>query len=160
MIKRSEKLAFMQVMDGTSTVYKRMTGFTELSVSKNPKEYTRKYIDESAERNAVVGYSTSISYKLDYEPDNDVHKVFAQIADNELTGDDAVRSIVIVDLTAPCENDGFKAIKRSFSVIPSAEGDDSETYTLSGNMKASGEIVFGTAETEDDWQTLTFTEAE
>ena len=67
MIKRCEKLAFMEVTEGSSTVYKRMTGFTELSVSKNPKEYTRKYVDEFSERNAVVGYSPSISYKMDYE---------------------------------------------------------------------------------------------
>ena len=160
MIQRSEKLAFMQVTEGASTVYRRMTGFTELSVSKNPKEYTRKYIDESAERNSVVGYSPSISYKLDYEPENTVHGEFSRIADRELTGEAAVRDIVIVDLTTK-DNDGIcSAIKRAFSIIPSSEGDDSETYTLSGNMKASGEIIFGTAETEDDWQTLTFTEDE
>ena len=160
MIKRSEKLAFMQVTEGASTVYRRMTGFTELSVSKNPKEYSRKYIDESAERNSVVGYSPSISYKMDYEPDNSVHSEFSQIADRELTGEDAVRNIIIVDLTTADANGVCSAIKRAFSIIPSSEGDDSETYTLGGNMKASGEIVFGTAETEDEWQTLTFTEEE
>lgn len=160
MIKRSEKLAFMQVTESGNSVYRRMTGFTELSVSKNPKEYSRKYIDESAERNAVVGYSPSISYKMDYEPSNTVHNEFSQISDRELTGENAVRNIVIVDLTTADNSGACNAIKRAFSIIPSAEGDDSETYTLSGNMKASGEIVFGTAETEDDWQTLTFTEAE
>lgn len=160
MIKRSEKLAFMQVTESGSTVYRRMTGFTELSVSKNPKEYSRKYIDESSERNAVVGYSPSISYKMDYEPENTVHKEFSQIADLELTGEDAVRNIVIVDLTTANQSGVCSAIKRAFSVIPSAEGDDSETYTLSGNMKASGEIVLGTCQSSDDWQTITFTEAE
>lgn len=160
MIKRSEKLAFMQVTESGSTVYRRMTGFTELSVAKNPKEYSRKYVDERTERNAVVGYSPSISYKMDYEPDNTVHKEFSQISDRELTGEDAVRNIVIVDLTTADGNGECDAIKRAFSVIASSEGDDSETYTLSGNMKASGEIIFGTAESEDDWQTLTFTEAE
>lgn len=160
MIKRSEKLAFMQVTEGASTVYRRMTGFTELSVSKNPKEYSRKYIDETAERNAVIGYSPSISYKMDYEPENTVHKEFSQIADHELTGEDAVRNVIIVDLTTADQNGVCDAIKREFSIIPSMEGDDSETYTLSGNMKASGEIVFGTATSSDGWKTITFTEAE
>lgn len=160
MIKRSEKLAFMEVTENGNAVYRRMTGFTELSVSKNPKEYSRKYIDESTERNAVVGYSPSISYKMDYEPGNTVHNEFSKIADCELTGENAVKNIVIADLTTADNSGVCNAIKRAFSVIPSAEGDDSETYTLSGNMKASGEIVFGTAETEDGWQTLTFTEAE
>ncbi|MBR4173031.1 MAG: hypothetical protein IKR46_01510 [Clostridia bacterium] len=160
MIKRSEKLAFMQVTEGASAVYRRMTGFTELSVSKNPKEYSRKYIDESAERSAVVGYSPSISYKMDYEPENSVHSEFAAIADRELVGEDAVRNIVIVDLTTEDNSGVCSAVKRAFSIIPTTEGDDSETYTLSGNMKASGEIVFGKAETEDGWQTLSFTEDE
>lgn len=160
MIKRSEKLAFMQVTNGGNTEYMRMTGFTELSVSKNPKEYSRKYVDEKTERNAVVGYSPSISYKLDYEPQNSVHNEFSEIADRELTGENAVRNIVIVDLTTADTDGVCSAVKRAFSIIPSTEGDDSETYTLSGNMKASGEMVFGTAQTEDDWQTLTFTEAE
>ena len=160
MIKRSEKLAFMQVTEGNSTVLRRMTEFTELSVSKNPKEYSRKYIDESAERNAVTGYSPSISYKMDYNPENSVHKEFSAIADRELTGEDAVKNVVIVDLTTIDANDSCEAIKRAFSIIPSSEGDDSNTYTLSGKMKASGDIVFGAATSSDDWQTITFTEAE
>ena len=160
MIKRSEKLAFMQVIENGTSVLRRMKGFTELSVSKNPKEYTRKYIDEVSERNSVVSYSPSISYKLDYEPDNSVHKELSQIADNEMTGEYAVKNIVIVDLTTANASGICQAIKRAFSVIPSTEGDDNDTYTMSGSMKASGEIVFGTAETEDDWQTITFTEEE
>ena len=160
MIKRSEKLAFCQVTENSSTVYRRMSEFTELSVSKNPKEYSRKYIDESAERNAVTGYSPSISYKMDFNPENSVHKAFAEIADHELTGDAAVKNIIIVDLTTADTNGVCSAVKRAFSVIPSTEGDDSDTYTLSGNMKASGEIVFGTAASSDDWQTVSFTEAE
>ena len=160
MIKRSEKLAFMQVIENGTSVLRRMKGFTELSVSKNPKEYTRKYIDEASERNSVVSYSPSISYKLDYEPDNSVHKELSQIADNEMTGEYAVKNIVIVDLTTANASGICQAIKRAFSVIPSTEGDDNDTYTMSGSMKASGEIVFGTAETEDDWQTITFTEEE
>lgn len=160
MIKRSEKLAFMQVTESGNAVFKRMTEFTELSVSKNPKEYSRKYVDEAAERNAVIGYSPAISYKMDFNPENSVHKEFANIADRELTGEDAVKYIVIVDLTSDDGEGVCNAVKRAFSIIPSAEGDDSDTYTLSGNMKASGEIVFGTCESSDDWQTVTFTEAE
>lgn len=150
----------MQVKEDGNEVYRRMTEFTELSVSKNPKEYSRKYVDESSERNAVIGYSPAISYKMDYDPENSVHKEFAQIADRELIGEDAVKNIVIVDLTTANSNGIASAVKRAFSIIPASEGDDSDTYTLSGNMKASGEIVFGEAESSDDWQTITFTEAE
>ncbi len=155
MIKRCEKLAFMQTeADG---VFYRMTGFTELSVAKNPKEYSRKYIDEDTERSSVVGYAPAISYKVDLDPKNQVHKVFADVADRELLGDETVRSIVIVDLTSKDENGTVSAVKRDFSVIPSGEGDDTDTYTQNGSLKACGEKVFGRASTEDSWQTLVFT---
>lgn len=160
MIKRSEKLAFMQVTESGNAVFRRMTEFTELSVSKNPKEYSRKYVDENVERNAVVGYSPAIAYKMDFNPENSVHKEFAKIADQEITGENAVKNIIIVDLTSADANGSANAIKRAFSIIPASEGDDSNTYTLSGNMKASGEIIFGTAQSSDDWQTIAFTEAE
>ena len=70
---------------------------------------------------------------------------------------DAIRSILIVDLTKETE-DGFSAMKRDFAVIPDGEGNDSDTYTYSGSLKANGAIVTGYAESDDDWQTITFIE--
>ena len=40
--------------------------------------------------------------------------------------------------------------------MPSGEADDADTYTISGDFKASGEKMFGTASTTDEWQTATF----
>lgn len=158
MIKRSEKLAFMQVIDGETKVFKRMTGFTELAVSKNPKEYSRKYIDEDMERSAVVGYAPAISYKFDFDPASSVHKVFCNVADRELTGVDTECTIVIADISTADENGSCNAVMRDFSIIPSGEGDDKDTYTCSGSLRAAGEKVFGTAVSNDGWQTVTFTE--
>ena len=61
--KRSDKLAFFGE-DKVST-FTRMRGFTEFSMSKNPVEYSRRYIDEKTERNDVVAYAPSISYSFD-----------------------------------------------------------------------------------------------
>lgn len=154
MIKRSEKLAFMKIGEGD---YKRMRGFTELSVSKNPKEYSRKYIDEDMERSAVVGYSPSMSYKFDADPEDAVHQVFFEVADKELLGKDTEQSIVIADISQLNDDGSCKAIMRTFSIIPSGEGDDKDTYTCSGSLKAAGEKVFGKATTTNGWNTLTFT---
>ena len=156
MIKRNQKLAFMDVGAETAE-YSRMTGFTELTVSKNPKEYSRKYVDEDTERSTVVSYAPSVSYKLDLENGNSVHEIFKKIADRELVGDDAVRSVVIVDISNPNQSGACPAVCRNFAVIPGREGDDTDMYTMSGDMKASGEKVFGTAVTTDGWQTITFT---
>ena len=155
MIKRCEKLAFMKV--GDTNEYTRMKGFTELSVSKNPKEYSRKYIDEDMERSAVVGYSPAMTYKLDLDPADSVHAVFTNIADHELTGDDAVKSVAIVDVSSLDSDGKANAIVREFTIIPATEGDDSDTYTVGGTMKAAGEITFGKAATSDSWSTVTIT---
>ncbi len=162
MIKRSEVVAFMGIGAGEELTYIRMKGFTEMSVSKNPKEYSRKYVDEDSERTDVTGYSQSMSYKFDYDPEDAVHAKLKEIADRELTGSAAAVSIVVVDLSKAASEGGsdFKAIKRNFAVVPSGEADDADTYTVSGDFKASGEKVFGTATTADEWQTATFTAEE
>ena len=158
MIKRSEKLAFMEVTDGGSTVYKRMTGFTEFSLSKNPKEYSRKYIDEDMERSEVVGYSPAISYKFDTDPENSVHQFLTRVADRELLGTDAECNIIVADLSDLDASGAAKAIMRKYAIIPKNEGDDRDTYTVSGDLKAAGEKKFGLAKTTDGWQTVTFVE--
>lgn len=160
MIKRSEKLAFMQVTENGEKVFRRMTGFTELSVAKNPKEYSRKYIDEEIERSAVVGYAPAISYKLDLDPGNSVHKIFAKVADEELIGEDTECDVMIADISSPDEEGKCNAVMRTFSIIPSGEGDDKDTYTCSGSLKASGVKKFGKAVSTDKWQTAVFEEAE
>lgn len=150
-LKRSDKLAFYDI-DGT---YTRMRGFTDFSMSKNPTEYSRKYVDEQSERNDVVGYNPSIAFAFDRFSQDPVHSDMVAIADGEKVGADAVRSIVIVDTTDETES-GFSAQKRSFTVIPDSEGSDSDTYTYSGSLKANGVISVGYATTDDDWQTVTF----
>lgn len=154
-VGRSKKLAFYGVPgDDGQTVYKRMTGFTSLSQSKNPKEYSRQYIDEDIEQTDVVGYSPSISYAFDQYIGNAVHEDIIKITDNELLMEKAVREIIVVDMTSETKI----AKKRSYSVIPDTEGDTTDAYTYTGNFKAKSEIVIGTATSEDGWQTITFAE--
>ena len=148
----------MEVSDGENAIYKRMTGFTEFSLSKNPKEYSRKYIDEDMERSEVVSYSPVISYKFDTDPENEVHQYLCSISDNEFVGKDAECSIVIVDLSKLNENGEAPAVMRKFSVIPENEGDDRDTYTFGGRFKAAGTKKFGVATTEDEWQSVNFVE--
>ncbi|MBE7015571.1 MAG: hypothetical protein E7417_01970 [Ruminococcaceae bacterium] len=155
MVKRSEKLAFIKVRQGDEDVYMRMKDFTELSVSANPKEYTRKYIDEEMERSAVVAYQPTISYKFDYDSQSAVHDVFLNVSEKELVGEDTVCTICIVDLSREAE-EGYYAVTRDFYIIPDSEGNDPDTYTYSGNLKAGSKKVFGYATSDDEWQTMTF----
>lgn len=127
-----------------TTTYTRMTKFTSLSKSKNPKTYSRQYVDEDAAIEDVVGYAESISYAFDEEVGNAVHADIANIADEEQLGEDAVREIIVVFLDQEGETSGSKrAVKRSYAVIPNGEGDKVEAYTRAGDFKCRGPQVFG-----------------
>ncbi len=151
--KRSEKVAYLGLESGNNS-FSRMRGFTEFSISKNPVEYSRKYIDEQSERSDVVAYAPSISYSFDKFSDNLVHRELINISDNEMVGSDATRSIVIVDFST--DGDVKNAISRTWTIIPDSEGNDSNTYTYSGTLKANGDVVFGTVTSDDDWETCIF----
>ena len=91
-----------------------------------------------------------------------VHKEIVSITDGELLGSEAVRNVVIVDLSQPAgETAGqFVAWKKPYSVIPDTEGDSTDAYTYSGTLRTAGESVKGYATSDDNWETLTFTEGE
>ena len=127
-----------------------------MNTEKNPVEYARRYIDESFEQTDVVAFSPSIAFSFDRHMGNPVHDDIVALSDTEALGADAVRSIVLVDLST--EEDGAcRAVCRSFSVVVDAEGDSKEAYTLSGTFRTKGEKVFGTATVSEDSETLEFT---
>lgn len=154
--KRCDKLAFYGVKSGNETVFHKMQGFTSVVTSKNPQTYTRRYVDEPFEQSDVVGYSPSIAYTFDRFAGNPVHDDIVAVSDLELTGDEAVREIVIVDLAAPSDS-GYPAVKRDFAIIPDSEGNDTDAYTYTGTMKVKSEMVAGIANIDGDICTFTET---
>ena len=159
-IKRCKSLAFYGVpttSDGEITyIFHRMKGFDDITTSKNPKEYSRKYVDEEFEQTDVIGYTPSVSFGFDKFLGNAVHDDISEIFTDEKTGADAVRPIIMVDMT----DSGHSAVKREFTVIAQTEGEGTEAYRYSGEFRVKGEIEKGTASSVDDWQTCTFTAAE
>ena len=155
-VKRSDKVAYYGKGDGT---FERMVGFTDISVSKNPREYKRQYVDQDFEQSDVVGFSPSISFAFDQEKGNSVHDDIVSVSDNELMGEDAVKEIVLADFTDGDEEKGYKAVKRSFALIVSSEGNSKESYKYSGTLKVKGDKVFGVVKSEDNFKTVTFTQA-
>lgn len=156
-VKRCDKIAFYGVPGENGTVYKRMTGFTNLSVDKNPKEYKRQYIDQEFEQCDIVGFSPAVSFTFDQFTGNGVHDDIMNIADKELLGNDAVREIIMVDTTKKT-GEKYSAVKREFAVIVENEGDDMQSYKIKGTFRVKGEKIFGTAQTSDNFETVTFTE--
>lgn len=159
-VKGVEKLAFWGVKDSSTTKYYRMKGFDDLSKSMNPNEYSRKYVDEEFERTDVTGYAPSIAFSIDQIKEDPVHDDIAAISENEVIGSAAVREIIIVDFTQAGTPEGtFNAVKREFSVIMDSESPVEELYKYTGKLRANGGIIKGTATSDDEWQTLTFTAA-
>lgn len=149
LVTRPKKLAFWKLPSGT---YQRMEGFTDLSYSQNPKEYSRQYVDEEFERTDIVGYSPSISYSFDRYTGNEVLSDIVKIAENEYIGSLAKRSIVTVDLS-----DGSvtaTAKMREYTVIPDSSGDSTDCLTYSGTFKTNGDLIGCSVTSTDDWQTI------
>ena len=154
-VKRYKKLAFYGVpTQGGDYTFYRMKGFDEISTSKNPKEYSRQYVDEEFEQTDVVGYTPSITFGFDRFSGDAVHTDIIEIFDNEMVGADAVRPIIMVDMA----DDEHSAIKRDFAVVAESEGSGLEAYKYGGTFRVKGLSVFGTATSDDGWQTCTFTE--
>lgn len=161
LVKRSGKVAFMDVgADGTPK-YQRMTKFTEMSQSKNATEYSRTYVDEDGEVTDVTGYSPEISYAFDQYTGNAVHGKLVDITDNEKTGPDALVNILIVDFSKKASTGtGYEARLRTFTVIPDTEGDSTDAYTYSGTFRKNGAFTAGTAVLSENDTVATFTKKE
>lgn len=154
-VKRTDKVMFME---GITDTFNRMKGFISLATNKNPKEYTRQYVDDDFETTDVVAISVSTDFTFDQKADDLVHTKMTDIIDNEKIGDDAVVDLLQVDFTnAGTGVDTFVAIKRAFVVVPGSEGGSNDAYTYSGTFKVKGEKIMGEATTTDGWKTCTFT---
>ena len=154
-VKRYKKLAFYGVpADGGGYTFYRMKGFDEIATAKNPREYSRQYVDEEFEQTDVVGYTPSITFGFDRFSGDAVQGDIIGIVDGEKVGADAVRPIIMVDMS----DENNSAIKRDFAVIAENEGNGLEAYKYSGTFRVKGDKVCGTATSDDGWQTCTFVE--
>ena len=158
LVKRSDKVSFFGNVTGGTETFNRMRGFTTLSGSKNPSEYSRQYVDEEFETTDVTGYSPSIEFGFDQYAGDLVHDELVEILDNEETGTSARRNIVTVDFSQPVQGGGYKATKREYSIIGDTEGDSMDAYTYSGTFRATGKTIKGTATMNADSSVATFTE--
>ena len=159
LVKRSGKVAFMDVSTTQIPNFLRMRKFTEISKSKNPTEYSRTYVDEDGEVTDVTGYSEEISYAFDLYSGNLVHEKIVKITDDELTGDEALVKILIVDFSKPVGS-GYEARLRTYTTVPDTEGDATEAYTYSGTFRKNSKMSKGVATLNSDNTVATFTETE
>jgi hypothetical protein len=154
LVKRSDKVAFLNVGTSENKNFQRMRKFTEISTSKNSTEYGRRYVDEDTYTVDTTGYAEEKSYAFDQYKNNTVHERIAKITDDELVGDDATVEVLVVDKTKEVEG-GFEARLRKYAVIPDSDGDSTDAYTYSGSLKAKGTFEKVTATISEDGKTAT-----
>lgn len=176
LVLRHEVLTFMKPKKLTDDTfeekYYRLYGFTELSETANPQEYTRKYIDEARERTDIVGMTKTSSFNLDYHEGDLVHADIKKMYDKELTGTNTEREFIAVELFKDVKytetpvlqaketktgetKTGKRAILRKYTVIISDSGGE-EAVTFAGSFNVSGDRIEGVAISDDGWQTCTF----
>lgn len=158
LVKRSDKVSFLGCLADDTETFNRMRGFTTLSGSKNPTEYSRRYVDEEFETTDVTGYSPSLDFGFDQYIGDPVHEEMVEILDEEKLGTEARRNIVTVDFSQEAGEGSYKAVKREYAIIGDAEGDSMDAYTYSGTFRATGKRVVGTATVDETGAVATFVE--
>ena len=147
--KRSEKLAFLEVKTDSTSKYVRLEGFTTQTFNANASEYSRQYVDEE-----------SINYAFDQYVGQEALEEIVKITENELTGFDAVRKIIVADM-ATLTGSGDKvptysaeATVRSYTIVPSSNGDTTDCMTYSGDFKSRGAKTKCRVSFDSDFQTV------
>ena len=153
--KRSEKLAFLEVKTDSTSKYVRLEGFTTQTFNANASEYSRQYVDED-----VKSYAESINYAFDQYVGQEALEEIVKITENELTGFDAVRKIIVADMTT-LTGSGDKvptysaeATVRSYTIVPSSNGDTTDCMTYSGDFKSRGAKTKCRVSFDSDFQTV------
>ena len=144
LVRRNQWASFMNTGTSEQETYSLMgDGFTQLAESKNPKEYSRQYVNMATEATDVVGYAPAIAYTVDVYSGDPCIKKIMEITDNEYVGSDAQVSIVNVNLWTGTEG-SREATRRKYAVIPDGKGDGTDALVLTGNFKAVGDQEKGT----------------
>lgn len=139
---RADYLSYMQTVLHDPGIHLIGEGFTNLAESKNPTEYSRKYIHERTQRNDVTGYSSAFEYSTDgYTNDPVVLEIMA-ITDQELIGTDTRRTIYCVNSWEKGNAEGScVAYKREYAIIPGGKADGTDALIYTGSLKACGDFV-------------------
>lgn len=158
-VGRHQRVAFMNTdTTGSTPKFERMTNFTSATNNKNPKEYNRHYVDKESEDNDVVGYSPTIDYSFDRHTNTPVHELIAKVHDGELTGSAALVDVLVVDLFDSATGGAFVARKRTFAIIPDADGDGTDALVYTGSFKSKSDLETGTATLSEDGKIATYTD--
>ena len=144
---------------GASTADFALMGVGFKSLEENPSAQTksRKYVCDKSATQSINGYSWSTPFELDQIREQAAVDFICNIGEQQLTGADAERDYIMVDLGSAVSGseNTYNARKIKVAVELAAFSNDDGDLGATGNLLGVGDIVNGTFNTS----TRTFTAA-
>ncbi|MEG1619292.1 MAG: hypothetical protein RR335_06960 [Eubacterium sp.] len=156
-IKRKSIADYLNVGIGTATEdYAFMgAGFKTIDESPNPNVEKDAYVCDSIASGTVEGYEPSFSYDSCLIREEKAVMSLYQIGRDQLTGEEAERDYVRVDLYdpittgQPAEKNTYKARKFRVAVeVTDISGESAKSMASKGKLNQVGEIIFGKFNTD------------
>lgn len=142
---------------GAAEAYALMgVGYNTLDESPSAQTDEKTYIHERTQTSTIKGYQTSFSFDTDLIADEGAVMTLYDVGRNQLTGADAQRDYVRVELFKPISGSTTEFEARKFVVavqVDSVSGSGGEVVQVSGTLGAVGDFIDG----KFDTQTKTFT---
>ena len=148
---------YLECGSDSSKAYELMgAGFNTLDESPGAQSDSKTYINDKSASSNVKGYQTVFAFESDMIKSEKAVMELYKVGRNHLTGADAQKNYVRVDLYDPvAEHENlYRARKFLISVeVADCKGSGGETIVVSGNLNAVGDPVEGYFDTS----TKTFT---
>ncbi len=158
-IMRFQIADYLGIPGDSDTTYALMgAGFNTLDENPAAQLDTKAYINDKAASSIVKGYQPQFPFDTDLIKSEEAVMELYKIGRDELTGADAERDYIRVELFEPAasKENTFKARKFRVAVeVASCAGAGGETIKVTGNLNNVGTFVDG----EFNTTTKTFTEA-
>lgn len=131
-------------------------GFNTLDESPSAQTDDKIYIHEKSQTTTITSYQTTFAFDSDLIADEAAVMTLYDVGRNQLTGADAQKDYVRVELFKPVSGSTTTFEARKFVVavqVDSVSGAGGEVVQVSGNLAGVGDFIDGTFDTS----TKTFT---
>ena len=141
---------YLNVSEVTGTEEYALMGIGFNTLDENPNAQTdqKTYINQKSSSTSIKGYQPQFPYDADVCLDEKAIMSLYKVGRNHLTGADAEKDYIKVDLYDPVDTNVFKARKFRVCVeVSGAAGAGGEPIVSSGNLNSVGDLIQGTFNT-------------
>ena len=142
-VQRTDIIPFMNTGTGDTKTWTRMgDGWTKFAESPSAQTKSKKYINETEEREAVTRYKPKFDFECDLMYTDPTIKKVYDIQRSRAVGSAVNVEICVVDAFGEEPVEGYEARLMTVAVaVSSIDGDDD--MTVSGSLNCQGKSTFG-----------------